>query len=180
MKKYFYSNNQEKEGPVSLEELMHLNIEPKTMIWYEGLEDWKSAESVEELKSLFELSPPPITSETDDEVISKSSISGRGKQRLFSNPFSFDGRIRRTEYGVSFIITLFAYTFINEIMKSGQYPMAALAYIPVYWFYLAQGAKRCHDYGSSGWWQLVPLCPFVMIFWKGQLEKNKYGYNPKY
>jgi len=57
--------------------------------------------------------------------------------------------------------------------------MAAIAYIPIYWFFIAQGAKRCHDYGSSGWWQIVPFCPIVMIFWKGQPETNKYGYNPK-
>ncbi len=63
MKKYFYSIGQENEGPVTLEELKQKNIQPKTLIWYEGLENWKEAESIVELRELFELSPPAITVE---------------------------------------------------------------------------------------------------------------------
>ena len=55
MKKYFYSNGQEKEGPVTLEELKQKNIQEKTMIWHEGLDDWKEAENIDELKEIFEL-----------------------------------------------------------------------------------------------------------------------------
>jgi hypothetical protein len=65
MKKYFYSNGQEKEGPVTLEELKQKDIQPKTLIWHEGLDDWKEAENVEELREIFELSPPPIIDEND-------------------------------------------------------------------------------------------------------------------
>jgi len=38
MKKYFYSNGQEKEGPLTLEELKEKNIKPESLIWHEGLE----------------------------------------------------------------------------------------------------------------------------------------------
>lgn len=65
MKKYFYSNNQQKEGPVSLEELKQKDLHPDTLIWHEGLEDWKKAESVDELREIFELSPPPITNDLE-------------------------------------------------------------------------------------------------------------------
>ena len=54
MKKYFYSKGQEKEGPVSLEELKQLDIKPKTLIWFQGLDDWKEAEVIDELKEIFE------------------------------------------------------------------------------------------------------------------------------
>lgn len=66
MKKYFYSNGQEKEGPVTLEELKQKNIQEKTMIWHEGLDDWKEAENIDELKEIFELIPPPIIVENDN------------------------------------------------------------------------------------------------------------------
>ncbi len=180
MKKYFYSINQEKNGPVSLEELMQLNIESKTLIWHEGLEDWKSADSIKELKSLFELTPPPIVPDMDITIISEPKASIRKRQRMFSKPFSFDGRIRRIEYGISFLITLIAVTLVNDFVKSGRYPLVGLAYIPLYWFFFAQGAKRCHDYGRNGWWQIIPLYPFIMIFTNGQIELNEYGLNPKY
>ncbi len=180
MKKYFYSDNQEKVGPISLEELVQLNLNPKTLIWHEGLEDWKTADTIDELKHLFELIPPPILHKMEDGIVVPEIKTSTGKkQRMFSNPFSFEGRIRRTEYGITWIITIVPLTIVNEFMKSGQYPMAALAYIPIYWFFFAQGAKRCHDYGSSGWWQIVPLYPIYMLFNNGQLEINEYGYNPK-
>jgi hypothetical protein len=55
MKKYFYSNEQGELGPVTLEELKQKDITLKTLIWHEGLDDWKEAESIDELKEIFEL-----------------------------------------------------------------------------------------------------------------------------
>lgn len=66
MKKYFYSNEQGEQGPVTLEELKQLDITIKTLIWHDGLDDWKEAESIDELKELFELAPRRIN--TKDEV----------------------------------------------------------------------------------------------------------------
>lgn len=51
---------------------------------------------------------------------------------------------------------------------------------------LALGARRLHDTGRSGWWQLIGLVPLVgavvlLIFWcqDSQPESNKWGANPK-
>ncbi|MDY0142847.1 MAG: GYF domain-containing protein [Bacteroidales bacterium] len=191
MKKYFYSNGQEKEGPVTLEELKQKEIQSKTLIWHEGLDDWKEAESIEELREIFELSPPPLDTENDssmdtetedfkseDHAATANNYSIK-KQGMFSNPFSFDGRIRRTEYGISFIIFVFVAVFVNSFVKSGDFPIAGLAYIPMYWFLWAQGAKRCHDLGNNGWWQIIPFYAFWMIFQNGQPGINEYGSNPK-
>lgn len=60
MKKYFYSNEQGELGPVTLEELKQKDITLKTLIWHEGLDDWKEAESIDELKEIFELGPRRI------------------------------------------------------------------------------------------------------------------------
>ena len=54
MKKYYYSSNGvDKNGPVTLEELKQKKIEPKTMVWFEGLDNWVNAEEIKELNSLF-------------------------------------------------------------------------------------------------------------------------------
>lgn len=191
MKKYFYSNGQDKEGPVTLEELKQKDITPKTLIWYEGLDDWKEAESVDELKEIFELSPPPIDTKNDIiEIVESNDLSSENnsestssysakKQGMFSNPFSFDGRIRRTEYGISFIIFVFVAVFVNALVKTGEYPIIGLAYIPMYWFLWAQGAKRCHDLGNNGWWQIIPFYVFWLIFANADSGINQYGRNPK-
>ena len=39
--------------------------------------------------------------------------------------------------------------------------------------------KRCHDLGNSGWFQLIPLYGFWMIFQDGIKGNNEYGINPK-
>lgn len=69
MKKYFYSNGQEKEGPVTLEELKQKDIQPKTLIWFEGLDDWTPAGELVEMKPILEIQPPPILSEEKNDSI---------------------------------------------------------------------------------------------------------------
>ena len=51
--------------------------------------------------------------------------------------------------------------------------------IPSAWFSFAQGAKRCHDVGLSGWYQLIPFFTIYLIFAEGKYGPNKYGDNPK-
>lgn len=100
---------------------------------------------------------------------------------MFKNPFSFEGRIRRTEYGISIIIYAICATILNAIVEAsnGDASILLFAYIPLLWFLWAQGAKRCHDVGNSGWWQLIPLYGFWLLFQDGQYGSNQYGENPK-
>lgn len=60
MKQYYYSNGQEQFGPFSFENLKEKNITAETLIWFEGLEKWTSANNISELKSFLELTPPPL------------------------------------------------------------------------------------------------------------------------
>ncbi len=36
------------------------------------------------------------------------------------------------------------------------------------WFLLAQGAKRSHEIGLSGWWQIVPFFWVFLLVKKGE------------
>ncbi len=96
---------------------------------------------------------------------------------FFRRPFSFNGRIGRIEY----ILTIFIAAVINDQTTKFIQP-ETLEYlifsIPMIWFLLAQGSKRCHDIGYSGWIQAVPLILFWMIFEKGKTGSNKFGETP--
>ena len=46
------------------------------------------------------------------------------------------------------------------------------------WRFLGYGAKRCHDLGHSGFYQLIPLYPLLMLFQEGDVGANDYGPNP--
>lgn len=196
MKHYFYSDGEKQKGPFTFEQLKNENIEKETLIWFEGLDDWKPAKEIRELDEIFELNPPPIpknefnteqessepnTNENSFDESDKSESFVRQKQGMFSKPFSFEGRIRRTEYGISLIIYFVIAMIVNVILESGEEAaILGLAYIPMLWFLWGQGAKRCHDMGQSGWFQLIPFYVLWMIFAKGEEGiVNKYGVNPK-
>ena len=134
-------------------------------------------------EELQQVETPSITDDTnsasdylDDEIDNLG---------MFKRPFSFKGRIRRTEYGISFLLYFFGSYLINAIIMSpGMTYGSALFvffiyYIPGLWFFWAQGCKRCHDRGNSGWYQIIPFYPLVLIFGDGELGSNQYGNNPK-
>lgn len=54
-----------------------------------------------------------------------------------------------------------------------------LTIVPAYWFLWAQGAKRCHDRGNSGWYQIIPFYFLIMLFGGSADGINNYGTNPK-
>lgn len=62
MKKFYYSDGNTKYGPFTYEELKDKEINPETLIWYEGLKDWMPASKVEEMRPILELIPPEIES----------------------------------------------------------------------------------------------------------------------
>ena len=94
--------------------------------------------------------------------------------------FYFRGRIGRLEYflssmGFSFaLITIICVcsTLFNEPLSSRVINGVSIIYC---WAMLAQGAKRCHDLGNSGWFQLIPFYVLAMLFIKGDTEDNEYG-----
>ena len=61
----YYSDGLNKLGPFTLEELRLKALSPDSKIWYDGMTDWKRADQIDELKSLFSSglsSAPPLTS----------------------------------------------------------------------------------------------------------------------
>lgn len=109
---------------------------------------------------------------------------------MFKAPFSFNGRIRRLEYGLSYLIFCLYLSIglilVQLLRGSDQFNnpdrIQIIFFVMIifgYWFLFAQGARRCHDRGNSGWYQLIPFYVFFMLFADGIPGPNKYGPNPK-
>jgi hypothetical protein len=62
MKKYFLHDGTESSGPFDLEELKAKRITKNSPVWFEGMENWKTAGEIPELASVFVVVPPPIPS----------------------------------------------------------------------------------------------------------------------
>lgn len=112
----------------------------------------------------------------------------------FSNLGNFDGRAARPEFWwwvlFLWIINLVINMFTGGIgvFMGGQAEFGFLTFVGyVIWAIIilatiAVGARRLHDTGRSGWWQLLWLLPCIgpivlIVFWAsaGNPGDNQYG-----
>lgn len=129
----------------------------------------KLQQEIKAQNNLHMLLDPPPTSDLNNH------------SRMFIRPFSFEGRIRRIEYAISLIMFMF-YTKLLDLVPLEMKIILFFYYIIFLlftWLIIAQGAKRCHDIGVSGWYQLIPNYLFTMLIYNGNTGHNKYGTNPK-
>ena len=104
---------------------------------------------------------------------------------MFKYPFSFEGRIPKQEYAFSvmiYVVGLFAVAGCVMVLDTKSQITGLIAivlWVPLGYFLLAQGAKRCHDIGQSGMWQLVPFYLFWLVLAPGEVGDNKYGHDPR-
>ena len=137
--------------------------------------------------------PEAVIAPMDQTVECATNIEGQeqpvyneqpSNKGMFKRPFSFHGRIRRLEYGLS-ILLFYLYAivagFVLGLITNGNFSEGAIyvCLIPGYWFLWAQGAKRCHDRNNTGWYQIIPFYAFWMLFADGDEGENDYGDNPK-
>lgn len=112
------------------------------------------------------------------------------KQRMFSNPFSFYGRIRRLEFGLSMIVYFFWLVINGALQNLANDVLSILLlfalYVVCFWFYFAQQCKRFHDRNLTGWYVLLYFIPFyniyqfvMQLFADGDEYENEYGPDPK-
>lgn len=100
---------------------------------------------------------------------------------------TFSGRARRKELWMFVLINFIVVVVLSALdmalgigLLSGLYSLGVL--IPS----LAVGARRLHDIGKTGWWQLIGLIPVLgiivlIIFYvmDSNPGDNEYGPNPK-
>jgi uncharacterized membrane protein YhaH (DUF805 family) len=94
----------------------------------------------------------------------------------------FNGRASRKE----FWMYIFFYMVINIIFSVLGLDVISMIFgLMLFVPSISVGARRLHDIGRSGWWQLIYLVPLigliVMIFFLAQdgHDENDYGVNPK-
>ena len=129
--------------------------------------------------SNFIQKPSSFVSNMGDNTV----VSGE-KQKMFAHPFSFNGRIRRTEFNLSLLFYYVYYSIVTFLCKrigsvEAMGIVILLLLIPAYWFLIAQNAKRSHDLGHNGWWQLIPFYVLWLIFKDSNEGDNEYGQYPK-
>ncbi len=103
---------------------------------------------------------------------------------MFKSVFTHKGRIRRTEFFITCMITGLAVliSFLLFFAPNADHLLRTQVIIsitPILIMAAMQGSKRCHDIGVSGWWQVIPFFQLWMFFKRGQPSKNAYGKVPQ-
>ena len=105
----------------------------------------------------------------------------------FSNYFNFQGRATRAEYwwwALFIVIADVLVNFIDAILGTGF--IGSLFSLAILIPGLALGARRLHDIGKSGWWQLLWFAIIVgwiiLLVWairQGNRGQNQHGPDPR-
>jgi hypothetical protein len=111
MKKYFIHNGVEHFGPFDTEDLKQHKIQRETPIWYEGLEDWTTAEKIVELKPLFAAIPPPFKKVelTPPKIEKKEKAVKVAKESPKESDSTVNALMKKNEFIVVFILSSFMF-----------------------------------------------------------------------
>lgn len=81
MKEYFYLIGKDQHGPFTIEELKHKGLTSETLVWFDGIENWKKVKDLPELVNLINIKkvPPPPPEESNKNNLTKTEVSGQLK-----------------------------------------------------------------------------------------------------
>lgn len=98
----------------------------------------------------------------------------------------FTGRATRTEYWMFVLFYLIFYIVLAVIdAMLDSYILTTIYSLALLVPSVSVAARRLHDTGKSGWWQLIALIPLlgaiILIVFLAQdsHDDNEYGLNPK-
>ncbi|MBP5381752.1 MAG: DUF805 domain-containing protein [Bacteroidales bacterium] len=101
----------------------------------------------------------------------------KGEKSFLAKLFSLSGRMGRLPYfvlAVLFDLYFFSIASFPEDTDNKVYGLWVLLLPLFVWIRIAGNTRRCHDYGRSGWLQLLPFYTFWMLLTPGDDFANKY------
>ncbi len=122
--------------------------------------------------------------EEDSMLVNADSDDTFSKESKLYSIFSFKGRIGRLPYFLIslggmfafFLPMIFAAILMGNYTSNYLFATCGILWAVFYYYIMyAVGAKRCHDLGHSGWFQLIPFYALFMLFKAGSEEAKVYG-----
>ena len=113
MRKYYIHNGETEVGPFDFEYLKTIQLKDETPIWFEGLQNWTTANNVEELKSILNSS---ITPPKFENFTSQNSTPPQFSRPVYENNQDFVPKKKKTLRNISIGIGVLAVLFFSLII----------------------------------------------------------------
>ncbi|GAB4362452.1 MAG: hypothetical protein Kow0026_26240 [Oricola sp.] len=186
-------------------------IGPDTPVWRDGMADWQPAAAALPESSKpngWPDAPPPMRPQAPAPGGPAGSAPGAEPHAArdtdaarhpvefmecvkycFNHYARFRGRARRPEFWYfalfNFLVSLGLGVVDRLVLGFGDdvSPLNSLYSLAVLVPSIAVGARRLHDTGRSGWWQLILFIPLIglivlIIWWAGRGEERANEYGP--
>lgn len=101
------------------------------------------------------------------------------------NLFTFKGRIGRLKFVVIVFSLILSISIYLTFFIEAPFIISFVFMIGFLWIASATNAKRFHDFGLSGWWQMLIIIPIIslivtalLVLKSGDAGANRYGSRP--
>ena len=201
---WWFAVDQQKSGPYTRAELQEQARDGRfgvdDHVWHTGLTEWMPARDVPglwqstEVQLATDSAPPPAPTGWSQPAPQAVQASGERMRMGFIGAIQtclrkyadFSGRASRSEYFwfllFYYIIALPAAILLSEEQTNALTLLSAVAVLAFSLPMYAVGARRLHDTGLSGWWQLLhvfsligSIIILILTVRKGEPGSNKYG-----
>ena len=176
MKHYYIAEDEIQTGPFTYEEILSKKILKSTLIWTEGLDGWKEANQIEELKFVLIAEPPPIPRRTLAIPIKESEekVAIINVNDEYDNTYEKEANFSIIGIGIA-IITLLANYQVRESENTSILPLLILFSFIVR-VGVAHNIKKIairQNRNSEPWTVFGFLFPALSLIIIGQLKKLK-------
>ena len=180
---YYFENNGRVVGPLSLHDIKEKKLLLTTLVWRHGLDNWTPALEMEELKSIFHQSPPPLPTapkKTSEKLLKKVTEL---KKPVTQEAPQYDEKYRKeteaTTAGIFLLITpvLFLLFYQRSFMRGEDF-----SYINIFTLIMAMVIRtiattwvmyiaRHQNREAAGWCFAALVFPAITLMIIGQKKK---------
>lgn len=97
---------------------------------------------------------------------------------MLTHPYSFKGRLSRSQYVVNTIILCLICLLVNAMFE--EYAIGSTIINPITWALaslslISLSVRRSNDLGLSPLWLLMPIYPLLLLVSPGEECENRFG-----
>lgn len=133
MSVWWYAEKDKKTGPLEAEQLKQLlqsgKIEPRTMLWREGMDAWRPLAEIDELQMITAAVPPPLPSKTSSDPLTFPLATSW--PRFFARIFDVWWEILFVSFVLGTVLGRYSAGFVEWINGPGASQLFGILCLPI-------------------------------------------------